>query len=127
MGIAPREGIRMNRIFASAFGILMVTLSVAGIGQAHSSLPVSGTIEAVHCQTSVLVMNGLSGIESGIELFSVAPNTMVFINSVPASFCTLSQYVGSYAIASGTAEGGLRTVGRVDVLIPPPPFYNPYP
>ena len=117
----------MNRIFASAFGILMVTLSVAGIGQAQNSLPMSGTIEAVHCQTSVLVINGLSGIESGIELFSAAPNATVFINSVPASFCTLSQYVGSYAIASATAEGGLRTVGRVDVLIPPPPFYNPYP
>ena len=117
----------MKRIFASAFGILMVTLSVIGIGQAQSPLPVSGTIEAVHCQTSVLVMNGLSGIESGVELFSVAPNAMVFVNSAPASFCTLSQYVGSYAIASATAEGGLRTVGRVDVLIPPPPFYNLYP
>jgi hypothetical protein len=66
-------------------------------------------------------MSGLSGIESGIEVFSVAPNAMVFINSVPAGFCTLSQYVGSYAIASATAEGGLRIVGRVDVLVPPPP------
>jgi hypothetical protein len=113
----------MNRIFASAFGILMVTLSVAGIGQAQSSLPMSGTIEAVHCQTSVLAING----QSGIELFSLAPNATVFINSVPASFCSLSQYVGSCAIASATAEGGLRTVGRVDVLIPPPAFYNPYP
>jgi hypothetical protein len=112
------------RIAGTALGILAVTLSVAGIGQAQSQLPVSGTIEAVNCQTNVLVINGVSGI----ELFSVAPNAAVFINSTSASFCTLSQYIGSYAIASASGEGGRRSVGRIDVLIPPPvyPFYGSF-
>lgn len=112
------------RIAATALGILAVTLSVAGIGQAQSQLPVSGAIEAVNCQTNVLVING----GSGIELFSVAPNATVFVNSSSVSFCTLSQYVGSYAIAWASGEGGRRSVGRVDVLIPPPayPFYGSF-
>ena len=117
----------MKQILGTALSVLMVTLGVVGIGQAQSSLPASGTIEAVNCQTDVLIMNldGLVGIESGIELFGVAPYATVFINSSPATFCTLSQYVGSYAIASAAPEGGPRTVGRIDVLIPPP-TYNPY-
>jgi len=106
------------RIAGTVLGILAVTLSMSGIGQAQSELPISGTIEAVNCQTNVLVINGTSGV----ELFSVVPNATVFINSSSANFCTLGEYVGSYAIASASAEGGRRSVGRVDVLIPPPVY-----
>jgi hypothetical protein len=132
--VASEEGLYVRRLISreefimriagTALGMLAVILSLAGVGQAQSPLPVSGTIDAVHCQTNVLIING----GRGIELFSVAPNVAVFINSTSASFCTLSQYVGSYAIASASAEGGRREVGRVDVLIPPPvyPFYGSF-
>ena len=113
------EGARMKRVAGVALVTVVLTLSVAGIGQAQSR--VSGTIEGVDCQTNVLIMNAASGV----ELLSAAPNAAVFINSRPASFCALREYIGSYATASPAAEGSARTVGRVEVLTPPA-TYDPY-
>ena len=62
---------------------------------------------------------------SGVELLSSTPNAAVFINSGPASFCALRDYIGSYATASPSAEESARTVGRVEVLTLPA-TYDPY-
>ena len=117
----------MRTSVTTALGILAVILSVSGIAQAQSWIQVQGTIQAVDCQTNILVLNA----RDGTHAFPMAGNASVFINSTPAGFCTLGQYIGSYATVSVTAMGSQLVAGRVDVSVaaappPPPPAYYPY-
>jgi hypothetical protein len=72
----------------------------------------------------------------GTHVFPMVANAPVFINSAPASFCTLRQYVGGNATVSVTATGNQLVAGRVDVFtaaapVPSAPtpgngYYGPY-
>ena len=60
--------------------------------------------------------------------------SLVFVNREPIGFCTLAQYVGSYATVAVTAAGNQMVAARIDVALiaspPPPPAYSgppPYP
>jgi hypothetical protein len=102
----------MRKSAATGLGILLVILGVAGIAQAQNWIQVQGRLQAVDCQTTALVLNA----PDGTHVFPMVPNAPVFINSAPASFCTLRQYVGGNATVSVTATGNQLVAGRVDVF-----------
>jgi hypothetical protein len=115
----------MKKLIAIVLGSVMIILGVAGLGQAQNRIQVAGTIQAVDCQASTLVLSA----PGGTQTFPVAPNASVFINASPAGLCTLSQYVGSYATVSVTAVNNQMVAERVDVSLaaaPAPPQYYPY-
>ncbi len=110
----------MRKSVATVLGMLVGILSVSGIAQAQNWIQVQGRIQAIDCGANTLVLSA----GDGTHVFPMAPNALVSINSAPAGFCTLGQYIGSYATVSVTAIGSQMVVGRVDVLLavaPPPP------
>jgi hypothetical protein len=122
----------MRTNVATGLGILLVILGVAGVAQAQNWIQVQGRLQAVDCQTNAVVLNA----PDGTHVFPIASNAPVFINSAPASFCTLRQYVGGSATVSVAATGNQLVAGRVDVFttaapVPPAPTpangnYGPY-
>ena len=122
----------MRKSAATGLGILLVILGVAGIAQAQNWIQVQGRLQAVDCQTNAVVLNA----PDGTHVFPMVANAPVFINSAPASFCTLRQYVGGNATVSVTATGNQLVAGRVDVFtaaapVPSAPapgngYYGPY-
>jgi len=119
----------MRKSAATVLGILVLMLGVAAVAQAQNWIRVQGMIQAVDCQTNVVVLT----VPGGTHAFPMAPNAPVFINSAPASLCTLNQYVGSTASVTVMATGSQLVAGRVDVFtaaapVPPgpPPGYGYY-
>jgi hypothetical protein len=118
----PGEGWKMRKSAATGLGILLVILGVAGIAEAQNWIQVQGRLQAIDCQTNAVVLNA----PDGTHVFPMVANAPVFINSAPASFCTLRQYVGGSATVSVTATGNQMVAGRVDVSttaapVPPAP------
>jgi hypothetical protein len=123
----------MRKSAATGLGILLVILGVAGVANAQNWIQIQGRLQAVDCRTNAVVLNA----PDGTHVFPMASNAAVFINSVPASFCTLRQYVGGSATVSVAPTGNQLVAGRVDVFtaaappVPPPPapsygYYGPY-
>jgi hypothetical protein len=103
----------MRKIIATTLGILVATLTMAGIGQAQGFTTVQGTIQAVDCQTNALVLRAADGT----HVFPAGPSTAVFVNSTPVSLCALQQYVGSSATVSIAPYASQWVAERVDVYI----------
>jgi hypothetical protein len=101
----------MKQIAAAGLGVLVVILGMAGLAQAQGEIRVQGTIQAVDCQTNAVVLSA----PDGTHVFPMAPEAAVFVDSSPASFCTLQHYIGSTATVSVTAVGSQLAAGRVDV------------
>jgi hypothetical protein len=132
-----RGGYKMKKIVVTVLCILIITLSMPGVGQAQNWIQIQGTIQAVDCQTNALVLNA----RDGMHAFPMTPDATVSINSAPASFCTLRQYVGSNATVTVAANGNQLVAGGVNVFVAtapavpapvaPPPvpgygYYGPY-
>lgn len=103
----------MTKVAALMLGVLLATLTLAGIGQAQDVATIQGTIQAVDCNTKALEVKTADG--SQYKVYVVPASTTVFVNSQPVSFCTLQQYVGSTATVSLVPNGSQLMVKRVDV------------
>lgn len=101
----------------------MVTLTTSGVGLAQGVTTVQGTIQTVDCQTNALVVKA----SDGTHVVPAGPNTAVYVNSAPVSFCTLQQYVGSNVIVSLAPNGTQLVVQRVDVSTAAAPAPAPTP
>jgi hypothetical protein len=130
----------MTKVLAVGLGTALAVLAMSGAVQAQSTLQVQGTIQAVDCTIHALTLNA----SDGQHVLAVNTSTAVFVNSAPADFCGLSQYLGSPATAWVTPSGDQFLAGRVDVSVaaapaPAPgydygpdygpyygPYYNPY-
>jgi hypothetical protein len=106
-------------------GILVATLTMAGVSQAQEVATIQGTIQSVDCNAKALVVQTPDG--SQYRMYVSPTSTGVFVNSTPVSFCTLQQYVGSNATVSVLPNGSQLVVKRVDVLttVTPSPTQNP--
>jgi hypothetical protein len=101
----------MKTIVITVLLIFVALLSMLGTGQAQTWIPIQGTIQAVDCRTNALVLNA----RDGLHVFPMAPNATVSIDSTPASFCALRQYIGRSATVSVTVTGSQMVAGGVDV------------
>jgi hypothetical protein len=116
------------RLAVLVMGILVATLTLAGVGQAQGVIAVHGVIQSVDCQTSALVLSAADGT----HVYPAGPSTTVFVNSIPMDFCTLQQFIGSGATVSVGAYGDQLVAERVDVYgatapvapVSPPPVYT---
>jgi hypothetical protein len=119
---------RIRQMVAMAVGVLMATLSVAGVGQAQGVTAVQGTIQAVDCQSNSLVLTTSDG---ATHVFPGGPYTAVFVNGTPVSLCALQQYVGSSATVTVGASGNQLVAQRIDVYAgaaqPAPAYPAPAP
>ena len=104
----------MTKSLAVAIGILLATLTLAGVGQAQDVATLQGTIQSVDCNTKALVVKTADGSEYRMYVLPPA-TTSVFVNSNPVSFCTLQQYIGSKVTVTVAPDGNQLTVKRVDV------------
>jgi hypothetical protein len=111
----------MRKFVATTLGILVATLTMAGIGQAQGFPTVQGTIQAVDCQTNALVLRA----QDGTHVFPAGPSTAVFVNSTPVSLCALQQYIGSSATVSIAPYASQWVAERVDVYIAATPYPAP--
>ena len=98
-----------------ALGVLVATLTIAGVGHAQEVATIQGTIQSVDCNTKALTVQTADGSQYRMYVLASASSS-VFVNSNPVSFCTLQQYVGSNATVSALPNGGQLVVKRVDVL-----------
>lgn len=90
----------MRKIVVAGVSVLIVTLSIPGLGLAQGWFQIQGTIQVVDCQTNALVLEA----RDGTHAFPLAPNATVTVNSVPlGGFCALRQYVGSTATVTYAA------------------------
>lgn len=104
----------MTKSLAVALGILVATLTLAGVGQAQEVTTIQGTIQSVDCNTKALVVQTADG--SQYRMYVLPPaSTSVFVDSNPVSFCTLQQYIGSNVTVSILPNGSQLAVKRVDV------------
>jgi hypothetical protein len=101
----------MRRVMATVLGVVLATLSVAGVGHAQGVATIQGTIAAVDCQSNVLVLNTTDGTQT----VPSGPYTSVFVNGTPTSFCALQPYTGSAATVSVGATGNQLVAQRIDV------------
>lgn len=113
----------MRKFVAGTLGILLAILTISDIGQAQGITTVQGTIQAVDCRTSSLVLKA----PDGTHVFPTAPNTPVFVNSTPIGLCTLQQYIGSSATVSIAPRGDQWVAERVDVYAAAPAPTNTAP
>lgn len=111
----------MRKSLATVLGVLVGIVGLSGIAQAQNWIQVQGRVQAVDCGANTLALNAVDGTHT----FPMAPNAQVFINSTPAGFCTLGQYIGSFAAVSVTAIGSQMVAGRVDVLLAATPALPP--
>ena len=102
----------MRKLLSVTLGILVAALTMPGIGQAQG-VAIQGTIQAVDCQTYALVVKG----QDGTHVLPADPATAVFVDSAPASFCTLRQYIGRSAAVSLVPRGNQSVAERVDVTV----------
>ena len=104
---------QVTKVGAVMLGVLLATLTLAGIGQAQDMATIQGTIQAVDCSTKALEVKTADG--SQYKVYAVPASTAVFVNSQSVNFCSLQQYVGSTATVSLVPNGSLLMVKRVDV------------
>lgn len=103
----------MTKTIAVTLGILVATLTMAGIGHAQDVATIQGTIQAVDCNTKALDVKAADGAQ--YRMYVVPASTTVFVNSNPVSFCTLQQYIGSSVTVSLVPNANQLMVKRVDV------------
>lgn len=107
-------GLTVTKSLAVALGILVATLTIAGVGQAQEVTTIQGTIQSVDCNTKALVVRTADG--SQYRMYVLPPaSTSVFVDSNPVSFCALQQYVGRNVTVSILPNGNQLAVKRVDV------------
>jgi len=122
----------MKRIAVITLAAILATLAVPGLAGAQNQnwIQVQGKITNVDCQNLML------GLRTGptTQQLQGTTQSLVFVNREPIGFCTLAQYVGSYATVAVTAAGNQMVAARIDVALiaspPPPPAYSgppPYP
>ncbi len=108
------RGAQVTKFIAVTLGILVATLTMAGVGQAQEVATVQGTIQSVDCNTKALTLQTADGSQYRMYVLPPASNS-VFVNSAPVSFCTLQQYIGSTVNVSVVPNGNRLMVTRVDV------------
>jgi hypothetical protein len=125
----------MKRIAVITLAAILAALAVPGLAGAQNQnwVQVEGKIKNVDCQNMVL------GIRTGptTQQLQATIYSVIYVNREPIGFCTLAQYVGSYATVAVTAAGNQMVAARIDVVLsaappapayagPPPYYYYPY-
>ena len=103
----------MRKSVALVLGVLVPLLSLAGVGNAQSTVQVQGTIQAVDCQAQTLVV----ATRNGVNTIAVAPYTAVLVDSQAVSLCDLQSYVGSPATVWLVANGNEFVATRIDTTV----------
>jgi hypothetical protein len=103
----------MRTLVPMALVMLVATLTMSGIGQAQGVTTIQGTIQTVDCQTNALVVKAADGD----HVLPAGTQTAVFVNSSPATLCTLQQDIGRDATVSLAPNGNQWVIARVDVTV----------
>jgi hypothetical protein len=100
----------MRTLIALGLGVLLPVLGLAGVGNAQSTVPISGVIQAVDCQGGTVSLAS----PDGVDTIAVAPFTAVSVNSQAASLCDLQLYIGSSATVWVVPNGNEFVATRID-------------
>ena len=93
--------------------VLLACLGLAGTGSAQVPQPVqiSGTIQAVNCETGQITM----ATGSGNDTFQATNQTTAYVNGTAISLCSLRSYVGDQAAAALIPTNNDLVLSQVNV------------